>query len=273
MKTVQGICRQYQLVEKTKRKDLDGVVYLVAGERNLWVKLLKDKSSTKREQINSLICQGQSTGFERPLEIVTNEKGVFSGYTFHGPDMEIIPEKSKESYTEQKHLPQFHTSQKNISHSKILQEQMPGSKIQQKQVFSSAGMSGALQWIILGGIGAILFAALALFLDKCFLDLIYTNVSTVAATGCRIIVISEELWKKYKFCACILYCGNHGFCNFCGINIWNSWGSLCVDHRNLWRGSGISGSDFIGNCSGYCWTGRVFIMEKIKMKKHLRIIE
>ena len=55
MKTVQGIYRQYQLVEKTKRKDLDGVVYLVAGERNLWVKLLKDKSSTKREQINSLI--------------------------------------------------------------------------------------------------------------------------------------------------------------------------------------------------------------------------
>lgn len=184
MKTVQGIYRQYQLVEKTKRKDLDGVVYLVAGERNLWVKLLKDKSSTKREQINSLICQGQSTGFERPLEIVTNEKGAFAGYTFHGPDMEIIPEKSKESYTEQKHLPQFHTSQKNISHSNILQEQMPGSKIQQKQVFSSAGMSGAHQWIILGGIGAILFAALALFLDKCFLDLIYTNVSTVAATGC-----------------------------------------------------------------------------------------
>ena len=184
MKTVQGIYRQYQLVEKTKRKDLDGVVYLVAGERNLWVKLLKDKSSTKREQINSLICQGQSTGFERPLEIVTNEKGAFAGYTFHGPDMEIIPEKSKESYTEQKHLPQFHTSQKNISHSNILQEQMPGSQIQQKQVFSSAGMSGAHQWIILGGIGAILFAALALFLDKCFLDLIYTNVSTVAATGC-----------------------------------------------------------------------------------------
>ena len=91
--------------------------------------------------------------------------------------------------------------------------------------------------------------------------------------NCRIIVISEELWKKYKFCACILYCGNHGFCNFCGINIWNSWGSLCVDHRNLWRGSGISGSDFIGNRSGYCWKGRVFIMEKIKMKKHLRIIE
>ena len=93
MKTVQGVYRQYQLVDKTKKKDLDGVVYLVAGERSLWVKLLKDRSAAKKNEIMGLISIGASAGFEKPLEIVNDSKG-FAGYTFRGPEMEIVPEKA-----------------------------------------------------------------------------------------------------------------------------------------------------------------------------------
>lgn len=179
MKTVQGICRQYQLVEKTRRKDLDGVVYLVAGERNLWVKLLKDKSAVRREQINTLICQGQSAGFERPLEIVTNEKGAFAGYTFRGPDMEIVPEKNTGNRSEN-YFENYGQKQNNMESP----EKNRRNRIE-KQALKRAGMSGAMQWLLLGGIGLILFALLALFMDKWFLNLIYSNFSEIAAAGCE----------------------------------------------------------------------------------------
>ena len=55
MKVVQGNYRQYQLVDKTRKKDIDGIRYLIAGERNLWAKLLRDKSETKKAEIYNLI--------------------------------------------------------------------------------------------------------------------------------------------------------------------------------------------------------------------------
>ena len=64
MKVVQGNYRQYQLVDKTRKKDIDGIRYLIAGERNLWAKLLRDKSETKKAEIYNLITRNGSTGFE-----------------------------------------------------------------------------------------------------------------------------------------------------------------------------------------------------------------
>lgn len=76
MKVVQGNYRQYQLVDKTRKKDIDGIRYLIAGERNLWAKLLRDKSETKKAEIYNLITRNGSTGFERPIELLTDEKGL-----------------------------------------------------------------------------------------------------------------------------------------------------------------------------------------------------
>ena len=97
MKVVQGNYRQYQLVDKTRKKDIDGIRYLIAGERNLWAKLLRDKSETKKAEIYNLITRNGSTGFERPIELLTDEKGKFVGYTFYGPDMDIVPEKKQDT--------------------------------------------------------------------------------------------------------------------------------------------------------------------------------
>lgn len=93
MKTVQGTNRSYQLVQKTKRKDIDGVIYLVAGEKDIWVKLLKDKSPQKETEVREQIRNGYGNLFEIPLDVVTNDASGFLGYTFKGEEMEVVPVK------------------------------------------------------------------------------------------------------------------------------------------------------------------------------------
>lgn len=164
MKTVQGVSRQYQLVDKTKRKDLDGVVYLVAGERNLWVKLLKDRSDAKRNEIINAINIGRAAGFVKPLEAVSDAKG-FAGYTFIGPEMEVVPEKI------------------------IPEKTVPDKSKKQKQSHSSFG-SEAAQILTLTAAGAAMFALTMLFLDKALVSMIYIKFSAAAGDGCRMLSFS-----------------------------------------------------------------------------------
>lgn len=184
MKTVQGVYRQYQLVDKTKKKDLDGVVYLVAGERSLWVKLLKDRSAAKREEIVSLISRGAFSGFEKPLEIVNDKKG-FAGYTFRGPEMEIVPEKTKpEKRPKPEKMPK--------------QEKRPKPDKKQNTAMSPGGfespgtrpaassMSGAQQLLILILTGIVLFV-LTLLLNNWLVRMVYENFSQTAGEGCKML--------------------------------------------------------------------------------------
>lgn len=90
MKTVQGENRSYQLVQKTRRKDIDGIIYLVAGEKDIWVKILKDRSQQKEMEVRNQIANGYGAMFDIPLDIVMDSSG-FTGYTFKGQEMEIVP--------------------------------------------------------------------------------------------------------------------------------------------------------------------------------------
>lgn len=94
MKTVQGTNRSYQLVKKTKRKDIDGVIYLVAGEKDIWVKLLKDKSPQKEVEVREQIRNGYGNLFDIPLDVVMDASG-FLGYTFTGQEMDVVPVKEE----------------------------------------------------------------------------------------------------------------------------------------------------------------------------------
>lgn len=192
MKIVQGIQRQYQLVDKTKRKDLDGVVYLVAGEKNLWVKLLKDKSVSKKGQIAMLISCGGSAGFEKPLEIVTDSKGAFVGYTFRGTDMEIVPEKNLGTNKKNKKSgfsydngvsagAEFGSNTKNKPMENPSAEGHYGMPMETRKTGENLG---ACKWLALGIIGVLMFVLLELIFDKWLLVLIYTNISQVAGEGC-----------------------------------------------------------------------------------------
>ena len=178
MKIVQSTYRQYQLVDKTKKKDLDGVVYLVAGEKNLWVKMLKDKSAAKREQIAMMISQGSYAGFEKPLEIVNDGKGAFVGYTFRGPDMEIVPEKVISNKTGES------SRSKKTKISSTLSSQMPSQTNFGTSQNNSLNMSNFLQWLILGIVGVIMFILMKFVLNQWLLTMIYTGISQVAAEGC-----------------------------------------------------------------------------------------
>lgn len=93
MKTVWGDSQQYQLVRKTRRDDIDGTHYLVAGKEDLWIKLLKDRSPERERSVRKMIETGKGRQLEKPLEVVRDEKG-FAGYTFKGPKMQVVPEKS-----------------------------------------------------------------------------------------------------------------------------------------------------------------------------------
>lgn len=106
MKTVQGTGRSYQLVQKTKRKDIDGVIYLVAGEKDLWVKLLKDKSSQKEMEVRSQITNGYGSFFDIPLDIVMDSSG-FLGYTFKGQEMDVVPVKEENVTMSHKQVPKL----------------------------------------------------------------------------------------------------------------------------------------------------------------------
>lgn len=102
MKTVRGTNRSYQLVQKTKKRDIDGVIYLVAGERNLWVKLLKDKSQQKEMEVRKQIVDGYGPLFEVPLDVVMDASG-FIGYTFIGREMEIVPVREERVHEKRNH--------------------------------------------------------------------------------------------------------------------------------------------------------------------------
>lgn len=186
MKTVQGVSRQYQLVDKTKRRDLDGVVYLVAGERNLWVKLLKDRSDAKRNEIINAISIGRGAGFVKPLEAVSDAKG-FAGYTFIGPEMEVVPEK----IIPEKTVPDKSKKQKQPDRGNQLVNQ-PGNfgggmnPPPVPQPRSSYGL-GAGQILILTVTGAVMFALTLLFLDKALVSMIYMKFSAAAGDGCRML--------------------------------------------------------------------------------------
>lgn len=205
MKTVQGVYRQYQLVDKTKKKDLDGVVYLVAGERSLWVKLLKDRSAEKREEIIGLISRGASSGFEKPLEIVNDSKG-FAGYTFRGPEMEIVPEKTvpdKTKKTKKKENPGFGGPTNNQLGNFSGGFNPPPLNNSTGKNFGSA-MSKAQQFLILGITGAVMFA-LTLLLDNWLVQMIYTGVSQTAGEGCGLLSFSGILPAVVGVVLLILY--------------------------------------------------------------------
>lgn len=184
MKTVQGVNRQYQLVDKTKRKDLDGVVYLVAGKRNLWVKLLKDRSDTKRNEIINTISRGGVAGFVKPLEVVNDAKG-FVGYTFIGPEMEVVPEKIVPDKSKKQKQPD--RGSQLINPPGTFGRGMNPSPVPQPR--SSSGL-GASHILILTVTGAVMFALTLLFLDKALVSMIYTKFSAAAGDGCRMLSFS-----------------------------------------------------------------------------------
>ena len=191
MKTVQGAYRQYQLVDKTKRKDLDGVVYLIAGERDLWVKLLKDHSEAKKNEVMAMIRCGASSGFEKPLEIVTDKKG-FAGYTFRGKIMDVVPVKEKPNSSRPNpsspNLGSPNLGRPNLGRpnpgSPNSSSSMEGSdkKINQ-QGRSCAGVSGGMQYLILA-VTTLLMTALTFWvLDSWVIDLMYRKVSSSVGEG------------------------------------------------------------------------------------------
>lgn len=206
MKTVQGVYKQYQLVEKTKRKDLDGVVYLVAGERSLWVKLLKDRSAAKREEVAGLISRGGFSGFEKPLEIVNDSRG-FAGYTFRGPEMEIVPEKEipdKSKKEKKNQVPEFGgpLNQKPGNFSGKLNP--PPLNMGNKRQTGTL-LSRPQQFLILGLTGAVLFAFTLLFLDNWLVQLIYAGISQTAGEGCELLSFDGILPSIAGVIVLILY--------------------------------------------------------------------
>ena len=186
MKVVQGNYRQYQLVDKTRKKDIDGIRYLIAGERNLWVKLLRDKSETKKAEIYNLITRNGSTGFERPIELLTDEKGKFVGYTFYGPDMDIVPEKKQD------------TGIPPVNNPDIPDFSKP-------PVSTSGSTSGITQLIILVVIGVLMLFIMKNLLNRYLLIFIYENISQVAGEGCARLSFDGILPGAVGVAALVLY--------------------------------------------------------------------
>lgn len=186
MKVVQGNYRQYQLVDKTRKKDIDGIRYLIAGERNLWAKLLRDKSETKKAEIYNLITRNGSTGFERLIELLTDEKGKFVGYTFYGPDMDIVPEKKQD------------TGIPPVNNPDIPDFSKP-------PVSTSGPTSGVTQLIILVVIGVLMLFIMKNLLNRYLLIFIYENISQVAGEGCARLSFDGILPGAVGIAALVLY--------------------------------------------------------------------
>lgn len=191
MKTVRGVYKQYQLVEKTKKKDLDGVVYLVAGERSLWVKLLKDRSAAKQNEIMRVIAGRGMAGFEKPLEIVNDSRG-FAGYTFRGPEMEIVPEKK---------IPESNKGQ-NLTFGFQKPENNQKDSFSENSGFSynsgnrepqSSSVSKSQQFLVLILTGIIMAALNLLFLNNLWITLIYNLISETAGEGCQLLSVGGIL--------------------------------------------------------------------------------
>lgn len=186
MKVVQGNYRQYQLVDKTRKKDIDGIRYLIAGERNLWAKLLRDKSETKKAEIYNLITRNGSTGFERPIELLTDEKGKFVGYTFYGPEMDIVPEKKQDMGIPPVNDPDI-------------------PPLPKPPVSTAGSPSGATQLLLLVITGIVMFFLMKSLLNRYLLLFIYENISQVAGEGCARLSFGGILPGVVGIAALVLY--------------------------------------------------------------------
>lgn len=192
MKVVRGTISEYQLVEKTKRKDIDGVAYLVAGERSLWVKLLKDRSSSKHAEIVRLISEGKSTGFEKPLEVVTDGRG-FAGYTFEGKEMDVVPvispEKKKKPapVSPKSSKPEYDFETEPIGRSNNLKDEW--LKADQK----TEPLSESFKYLLFVLTSIVLSVCLVAFLNDKIAYYIYAFVSEAAGQGCAVLSIHGVL--------------------------------------------------------------------------------
>lgn len=190
MKIVNGAISQYQLVDKTKQKDLDGVRYLVAGEKSLWVKILKDRSVSKRIEIEQLIERGISSGFEKPLEIIFDNKG-FAGYTFEGPQMDVVPVREQKKETAPPLEKIGDKSAETVEkEAVILPKKVP---------------STGIQYLILVAVGAILFWLMLNGINDWIIRYIYFNISNAAGEGCDILSIHGILPAAVGVTGMILY--------------------------------------------------------------------
>lgn len=180
MKVLQGVTRQYQLVDRTKTKDIDGIRYLVAGESNLWVKILKDKSVAKKIEIEHLISAGGFSGFEKPLETVSDHRG-FVGYTFIGPEMDVVPVTPVPAPSENERKHKEKKIQKREAEQERLFEGRPTSK---------EPVSNELKNILLVVWGLLLVGATISYLHRSFIRIINDQFSQVAAQGCAVLSIN-----------------------------------------------------------------------------------
>lgn len=89
MRALQGKNREYQLVQKTKQKDIDGTIYLVLGEKDIWVKILNEKNPEKEREVELQMERGYGPFFDAPIDVV-KENGKFAGYAFLGKEMEAV---------------------------------------------------------------------------------------------------------------------------------------------------------------------------------------
>lgn len=90
MKILHSATREYQLVSSTRKKDVDGTIYLVAGEKDLWVKILNNRSAQTEKLVEEYIQTGIGSFFDTPVEIV-RDGSKFMGYSFHGQEMKVVP--------------------------------------------------------------------------------------------------------------------------------------------------------------------------------------
>ena len=180
MKTVQGTGRSYQLVQKTKRKDIDGVIYLVAGEKDLWVKLLKDKSAEKEREVRSQITNGYGTFFDIPLDIVT-DSGGFIGYTFKGDEMDVVQPKAETVPASKKQKRK--TEKKQSTAASVFNDSYIEEPMKKNRIFDSAGNSmitiiGLLVW------GLLLFSLNYFWLDSIIWEKFSGNMNEQHMQGC-----------------------------------------------------------------------------------------
>lgn len=265
MKVVQGNYRQYQLVDKTRKKDIDGIRYLIAGERNLWAKLLRDKSETKKAEIYNLITRNGSTGFERPIELLTDEKGKFVGYTFYGPDMDIVPEKKQD------------TGIPPVNNPDIPDFSKP-------PVSTSGSTSGVTQLIILVVIGVLMLFIMKNLLNRYLLIFIYENISQVAGEGCARLSFDGILpgllelrhWccisakrRRYGYHSEILFNGSIKFCSRGSDYLCGYWYNLCSGNWDFRSGKNLSVGNFYSNHSGCAYQNVFAGLEKIKYNNEI----
>lgn len=181
MKTVQGTTRSYQLVQKTKRRDVDGIIYLVAGEKDIWVKILKDKSAQKEQEVLEQIANGYGAMFDNPLEIVRDSSG-FLGYAFQGEEMDVIPvqeEKKKKS----RKMPEETLEKESKKRS---QKQKREEEIFTQQEYSpNTGNKTIMIVLILWGL--VLFAANFLGLNTGIWANMIAYAGTSIASGCDVL--------------------------------------------------------------------------------------